>query len=44
MPLAMQILDLALAHEIQINQAIKKKNWIVALKHIEAMKELIPNA
>lgn len=38
----MAVLDLAIAHEMQINKAIKNKEWKVALEHIEAMKGLIP--
>jgi hypothetical protein len=38
------MLELMLNHEIQIHAAIKKKEWSVALRHIEAMKGLIPIA
>jgi hypothetical protein len=36
------MLELMLNHEIQIHAAIKKKEWKVARKHIEAMLGLLP--
>lgn len=38
------ILELMLNHEIQLHDAIKKKEWKIAAKILYAMGELLPKA